>query len=54
MRALSSSNTPGKIAQLSLEAGIDIILECTGDINNMREVLGAVPEIDLALAADWE
>ncbi len=48
MRALSSSKSPGEIAQLSLEAGIDIILECTGDINNMSEVLGAVLEVDLS------
>lgn len=47
MRALADSYTPAKIAQLTLEAGVDIILECTGDINNMQAVLGAVNEISL-------
>lgn len=47
MQALSDSYTPAKIAQLTLEAGVDIILECTGDINNMQDVLGAVDEISL-------
>jgi hypothetical protein len=47
MRALSSNYTPGKIAQLTLEAGVNIILECTGDISNMQAVLGAVEETSL-------
>lgn len=49
MRALSENYTLAKIAQLSLKAGVDIILECTGDIKNMQEVLGAIEEVDLEI-----
>ena len=47
MRALSGNYTPDKIAQLTLEAGVNIILECTGDIRTMQAVLGAVEETSL-------
>ena len=47
IRALSGNYTPDKIAQLTLEAGVNIILECTGDISNMQAVRGAVEERSL-------
>lgn len=42
MKALSGSMAD--MTQEVLDAGVDIVLECTGEFNKMSEVLGSVSE----------
>lgn len=48
MEALSE-NTISERAKKALEAGCDVVLECTGKIENMAEVLNAVGEVETTI-----
>lgn len=47
MQALSGAYSAAEITKKAFAAGIDIVLECSGQIENMTEILGNAPDVSI-------
>lgn len=52
MKALEGNR--GELAAKALAAGADVVVHCSGDINEMRQILAALPEISPIASKRWK